>query len=89
MGIKKIDESDISVIRDIINYEKETISKLGVIEYDLSRLEFEKKKALQTLGQLGETKKNKFEYLKEVYGEGNLNIDTGELTTIEELTSTK
>ena len=27
MGIKKIDESDISVIRDIINYEKETISK--------------------------------------------------------------
>ena len=89
MAIKKIDESDISVIRDIIKHEKETISKLGLIEYDLSRLELEKKKALQTLSQLDETRNNKFEYLKKIHGEGQLNIDTGELTPIEELTSTK
>ena len=62
-----------------LNLERaDLISKFGSIEYDIQNLELEKNLLKDNLTDLNKRSLNLGEELQQKYGEGNINIETGE-----------
>tara|TARA_R100000315_G_C5212228_1_gene126200 strand:- start:887 stop:1153 length:267 start_codon:yes stop_codon:yes gene_type:complete len=79
--INKLSDLDLAIIKDMVDSEHNAVSKLGLIEYDIVRLNEEKTKLVTLIKQLSEAKNKKLKDLEEKYGPGGLNIDTGEFTS--------
>jgi len=79
--IKKISEEELKVLKEIVDHEHNTITKLGLVEYELDRLQKDKNQLITLIGQFGEGKNKKMKELEEKYGPGSLNIDNGEFTS--------
>lgn len=62
-----------------LNAERaDLISKFGAIEYEIQNLELEKEKLVEELSNLNQKSQIAGESLRDKYGEGNINIETGE-----------
>lgn len=62
-----------------LNLERaDLISKFGSIEYDIQNLELEKNLLKDNLTDLNKRSLSLGEELQQKYGEGNINIETGE-----------
>lgn len=67
-------------VLDIQNLENEYMVQLGQIEYQIQTLQIQKTSIQQKLSQF-ENRKNTFaKQLQDKYGEGSINVETGEFT---------
>ena len=60
--------------------EEQIVVGLGQIEYQIQSLELEKENIITQLSQLREDQTSLGKELTEKYGDGNVNLDTGEFT---------
>mgnify|MGYP000060737857 CR=1 FL=1 len=60
--------------------EEQIVIGLGQIEYQIQSLELEKENIITQLSQLREDQTSLGKELTEKYGDGNVNLDTGEFT---------
>lgn len=60
--------------------EEQIVISLGQIEYQIQSLELEKENIITQLSQLREDQITLGKELTEKYGDGNVNLDTGEFT---------
>jgi len=71
------------IIKDIQQLEQSVITQLGQIEYQILALELEKDKLKSSIDEVGEKGRKLGENLQQKYGDGNINIETGEFTKID------
>ena len=75
-----LSKEEIQIIKDIQQTEQEIVSQLGQIEYQILSLNSQKevlKNAIKDINNKG----NKLgEDLQQKYGDGSINIETGEFT---------
>lgn len=65
---------------DLRNREEQIIVGLGQLEYQIQSMELEKENILTQLSQLRQDQTQIGQELTEKYGDGNVNLDTGEFT---------
>lgn len=82
---KKIDQADIDSIKDLRTKSSELILKFGELELEFIYLENRKnelntykKGLLEELGKLQESEKTLTTDMEAKYGQGNLNLESGE-----------
>jgi len=73
-------EEEKKEITDIQNLENEYMVQLGQIEYQIQTLETQKLTIRQDISQFESKKTNFAKQLQNKYGEGSINIETGEFT---------
>lgn len=56
----------------------ELVNSLGVLEFEIQSLDLQKDKLKEKLGSLLKESETLGEKLQEKYGEGNVNVETGE-----------
>jgi len=71
------------IIKDIQQLEQSVVTQLGQIEYQILALELEKDKLKSSIDEVGEKGRKLGENLQQKYGDGNINIETGEFTKID------
>lgn len=62
--------------------EEQIIIGLGQIEYQIQSLELDKDSLTESLSQLRKDQTTLGQQMTEKYGDGNVNIDTGEFTKV-------
>lgn len=75
-----ITENEKLRFNNIQKSEEQIIVGLGQIEYQIQSLELEKKNIITQLSQLRKDQTSLGKELTEKYGDGNVNLDTGEFT---------
>jgi hypothetical protein len=85
--IKKLTEEEIKQIKEMQAKYNQFVFELGSIEVQLqnvnatkSAIETEKNNIVEDIKKLGEREKELIDALKGKYGEGSINIETGEIT---------
>ena len=86
--IKKLTTEELQQIKDLQSQYNKFIFELGSLEAQLqnviatkSSIEDEKNNTLEDIKKLGEREKELVTTLQEKYGNGNINIETGEITS--------
>lgn len=69
---------ELQLINDLNLERADLISKFGNVEYEIQNLELEKDKLTEDLVNLNKRSLEVGEELQKKYGEGNINIETGE-----------
>jgi uncharacterized coiled-coil DUF342 family protein len=73
-------KEEIQAITNIQTQESDLIHQFGQVEYQIQSLKLQKQELNNQIVQL-QTNSNKFgEDLQQKYGEGNINVETGEFT---------
>ena len=76
-------KEELNTIKEIQQTELNLVDQLGSIEYQLQTLQLQKDNLRQEIIKL-QSKSLKFgEDLQQKYGDGNINIETGEFTKID------
>ena len=76
-------KEELNTIKEIQQTELNLVDQLGSIEYQLQTLQLQKDNLKQDIIAL-QIKSQKFgESLQQKYGDGNINIETGEFTKID------
>jgi hypothetical protein len=76
-------KQELDTIKEIQQTELNLIDQLGSIEYQIQTLRLQKDNLRQEIIKL-QTKSQKFgDDLQQKYGDGNINIETGEFTKID------
>ena len=76
-------KQELDTIKEIQQTELNLVDQLGSIEYQIQTLQLQKDNLRQEIIKL-QTKSQKFgEDLQQKYGDGNINIETGEFTKID------
>ena len=76
-------KEELNTIKEIQQTELNLVDQLGSIEYQLQTLRLQKDNLRQEIIKL-QSKSQKFgEDLQQKYGDGNINIETGEFTKID------
>ena len=76
-------KEELNTIKEIQQTELNLVDQLGSIEYQLQTLRLQKDNLRQEIIKL-QTKSQKFgDDLQQKYGDGNINIETGEFTKID------
>jgi len=65
-------------IKNLDNSRNELISQFGIIEFDIQSLEITKEKLIDQLQQVNKSSEELGVMLQKKYGDGNVNIETGE-----------
>ena len=85
--IKKLTEEEIKQIKEMQAKYNQFVFELGSIEVQLqnvnttkSAIETEKNNIVEDIKKLGEREKELVKTLQEKYGNGNINIETGEIS---------
>ena len=85
--VKKLTEEEIKQIKEMQAQYNQFVFELGSIEVQLqnvnatkSAAETEKNSIVEDIKKLGEREKELVDLLKNKYGEGSINIETGEIT---------
>ena len=77
-----LQKGELDTIKEIQQTEVNLIDQLGNIEYQIQTLKLQKDNLTNEIVKL-QTKSQKFgENLQQKYGDGNINIETGEFTKI-------
>ena len=86
--IKKLTTEELQQIKDLQSQYNKFIFELGSLEAQLqnviatkSSIEDEKNNTLEDIKKLGEREKELVTTLQEKYGNGNIDIETGEITS--------
>lgn len=84
---KQLTAEEVQQIKELQSQYNQFVFELGSIEVQLQNIstaftaiETEKENTLESIKKLGEREKELISVLKEKYGEGNINIETGEIT---------
>ena len=78
-----LETKELDTIKEIQQTEFDLINQLGSIEYQIQALSIQKDNLKQEIIKL-QSKSNKFgDGLRLKYGDGNINIETGEFTKID------
>jgi peptidoglycan hydrolase CwlO-like protein len=78
-----LEKQELDTIKEIQQTELNLVDQLGSIEYQIQTLQLQKDNLRQEIIKL-QTKSQKFgEDLQQKYGDGNINIKTGEFTKID------
>ena len=76
-------KEEIDTIKNIQQTELDLVDQLGHVEYQIQTLNLQKDNLKQEVINL-QTKSQEFgETLRQKYGDGNINIETGEFTKID------
>ncbi len=76
-------KEEIDIIKNIQQTELDLVDQLGRVEYQIQTLNLQKDNLKQEVINL-QTKSQEFgETLRQKYGDGNINIETGEFTKID------
>jgi len=75
-----LEKQEIDTIRDIQQSELDLVNQIGQVEYQIQSLILQKEELRKEISKL-QTKSSKFgSDLQQKYGDGNVNIETGEFT---------
>ena len=78
-----LEKQELDTIKEIQQTELNLVDQLGSIEYQIQTLQLQKDNLRQEIIKL-QTKSQKFgDDLQQKYGDGNINIETGEFTKID------
>tara|TARA_R100001126_G_scaffold96405_2_gene68796 strand:+ start:1453 stop:1695 length:243 start_codon:yes stop_codon:yes gene_type:complete len=77
----KLEKSELEEIKQIGIAENSTLSNLGDVTYKLDLLRTSKKELIERLNTINERKHKHAEAMREKYGEGEINLNTGEFTS--------
>lgn len=75
-----ITEEEKAKLAEFRQREEQIIIGLGQIEYQIQTLELDKDSLTESLSQLRKDQVALGQQMTETYGDGNVNIDTGEFT---------
>ncbi len=76
-------KQELDTIKEIQQTELNLVDQLGSVEYQIQTLQLQKDNLRQEIIKL-QTKSQKFgDDLQQKYGDGNINIETGEFTKID------
>lgn len=84
MENRKLTQEELQQVIDIQNKYQATVEELGNIELQKLALEKRRQTAEQFLTNLQQEEKEVAESIQEKYGRGNIDLKTGEFTSIEE-----
>ena len=73
-----LSQEELQKINQVNSERSNLISKFGNIEYEIQSLELEKEKLVEELVTLNKKSIQIGDELQQKYGEGNINIETGE-----------
>jgi predicted nuclease with TOPRIM domain len=71
-------QEELKTVGELNSQRTDLISKFGTIEFQIQTLELEKDKLTENLTTLNNKSISLGEELQKKYGEGNINIETGE-----------
>jgi len=75
-----LEKQEIDTIKDIQQSELDLVNQIGQVEYQIQSLILQKEELREEISKL-QTKSSKFgSDLQQKYGDGNVNIETGEFT---------
>jgi len=75
-------QEEIQSLKNIQNYQLFLVEQLGVLEYKIQILELEKQKLKQSIQKQLKEEEEIGEKLQQKYGEGSINLEKGEFTSI-------
>lgn len=78
METKTLTPEELQIIKDLNNERNTLINQFGALEFEIQSLELQKEKLIEILQKLSEASEEIGVKLQNKYGEGNVNIDTGE-----------
>lgn len=78
----KLTEEELTILRDYQQKQNNITFNLGNVDIQKAILEGQRSTILEDLANLQEKSNKTAKELQEKYGEGNINIDTGEFTTV-------
>jgi len=76
---KKLTPEEIKLLSDFQLKNQELIIKFGQLEYELQNLASQKQMLIDEFNQLRQAEISLSKEFREKYGEGNLNLETGEI----------
>ncbi len=82
METKVLTQEELNALREIDNKQSNLIIQLGQIEYQIALLENQKVTLKNSILQIEKENTDLGKILTEKYGNGNINLETGEITTI-------
>ena len=75
-----LSKEEIQIIKDIQQKEQESVSQLGQIEYQILSLNSQKEDLKDAINDINKKGNKLGEDLQQKYGDGSINIETGEFT---------
>jgi len=75
-----LNQEEIQIIKDIQQKEQEIVSQLGQIEYQILSLNSQKEDLKNAIKDINKKGNKLGEDLQQKYGDGSINIETGEFT---------
>ena len=78
-----LEKKELDQIKEFQQTELNLVDQLGSIEYQLQTLQLQKDNLRQSIVTLQEQSQKFGQNLQEKYGDGNINIETGEFTKID------
>ena len=69
---------ELKQIKDLNTSRNELVNQFGILEFDSQTLELQKEKLIDTLQEINKTSADVGANLQKKYGDGNVNIETGE-----------
>jgi|TARA_B110000483_G_C17849897_1_gene409962 hypothetical protein len=75
-----LSKEEIQIIKDIQQTEQEIVSQLGQIEYQILSLNSQKEDLKTAIKDINNKGNKLGEDLQQKYGDGSINIETGEFT---------
>lgn len=83
MAIKKLSEEELQILKDYQIRTNTIVGGLGKIELQLAALEDQKDIFLEDFKNLQKEQNKTAQELQEKYGEGNIDLEKGEITITE------
>jgi predicted nuclease with TOPRIM domain len=80
--ITKLDSQDLERLQNLNNEINTLALSLGQIELEKAMLETQKSNLLNTFSQLQKSQEELAEELSKKYGNGTINLNTGEITSL-------
>lgn len=78
-----LEKSELDTIKEIQQTEIDLVDQFGRIEFQVQTLLLQKEELKQEIAKLKIASNKLGEQLQQKYGEGNINIETGEFTKID------
>ena len=78
-----LEKQELDTIKEIQQEELNLVDQLGRIEYQIQSLELEKERIKQEIVKFQIKSREFGDDLQQKYGDGNINIETGEFTKID------
>ena len=81
---KKLSKKEFETITNLQNVNSQNINQLGILEFQIQKLNTEKSNITNTIEQTEQEFQTELEKLKEKYGNINLDLSTGKFTEVKE-----